>query len=207
MFEKTSSVSSRAERIMNSFVRWKKMLHPVLVNISDNAGMVLNLEGRVHWKDKSVTGNEHSVKRPATVWEFCIHLHWGGWADSLIRAYFGWILLRTYSVCLAPTFRIIGLWDCLSGARRYSLINARKGINSEFHSKVQNVTLRTVLFTFGQNSGVCQMVLTCMFAHSKILSSMFWVQLRTKEKAIGLASFGHVKSKRNTLMLNSVTHI
>lgn len=48
MYEKINSVSSRAERIMNSFVRWKKVLHPVLGNISDNTGTVLNTEGRVH---------------------------------------------------------------------------------------------------------------------------------------------------------------
>lgn len=48
---------------MNSFVRWKKVLHPVLGNITDNTDMVLKIEGRVHRKDKSVTANEHTVKK------------------------------------------------------------------------------------------------------------------------------------------------
>lgn len=26
--------------------------------------------------------------RPAAAWEFCIHLHWGGWTDPLIRDHF-----------------------------------------------------------------------------------------------------------------------
>lgn len=48
---------------MNSFVRWKKVLHPVLGNITDNTDMALKIEGRVHRKDKSVTENEHTVKK------------------------------------------------------------------------------------------------------------------------------------------------
>lgn len=48
------------ERIMNSFVRWKKVIHLVFRNITDN--MVREIEGRVHWEDKSVTENEHTVK-------------------------------------------------------------------------------------------------------------------------------------------------
>lgn len=96
-------------KIIISFVRWEKVLNHVLSNIRDNTGMILNIEGRVHWKDKSVTGNEHPVKRPPTVGVFCIHLHWGGWADSLISGYVGW--LEPFVIGLVLTFRVTWLGD------------------------------------------------------------------------------------------------
>lgn len=43
-------------RIMNSFVRWNKVIHFVFRNITEYIGMVLQ-EGRVHGKDKSVGEN------------------------------------------------------------------------------------------------------------------------------------------------------
>lgn len=104
-FEKTPSLSSGGKD--NEFLCWvkegaspcfRKYNRQNWHGVGDRGQS--SLKGQICWREWTYCKKKTNKKTPAAAWEFCIHLHWGGWTDSLIRGHFASKLYSSLSLLL-----------------------------------------------------------------------------------------------------------